>query len=146
MKVVLGSDHAGFVLKEKIKGYLEEQGMDVEDLGTDSLESVDYPDYAQKVAVEVRDGKADRGILMCGTGVGMCIAANKVQGIRAVQTSDPEIARLSRQHNDANILCLAGRFTDFEVARQLIRLWLETPFDGGRHQRRVEKLARLEKR
>ncbi len=145
MKVALGSDHAGFDLKERIKGYLTELGVEVEDLGTHSSESVDYPDYAEKVALEVRDGEADNGILMCGTGIGMCIAANKVEGIRAVQTDNPDFVRLSRQHNDANVLCLSGRFTDPEKARELVKLWLDTPFEGGRHQRRVEKIARLEK-
>ena len=144
MKVALGSDHAGFDLKERIKGYLAGLGVEVNDLGTHSNESVDYPDYAEKVAADVRDGKADRGILVCGTGIGMCIAANKVQGIRAVQTDRAEFGRLSRRHNDSNVLCLAGRFTDPESAGELVKVWLETAFEGGPHQRRVEKIAHME--
>ena len=144
MKVAVGSDHAGFELKEKVKEYLAETGIEVEDVGTVSTESVDYPDFAEKVAVEVREGRADRGILMCGTGVGVCIAANKLHGIRAALVSDPEIARLSREHNDANVLCLPGRFIEPGAARAVVKTWLETPFAGGRHERRVEKIARLE--
>ena len=145
MKVAVGSDHAGFELKQKVKEYLAESGVEVADLGTVSTDRVDYPDLAEKVAVEVRDGKADRGILMCGTGIGVCIAANKVRGIRAALVSDPEIARLSREHNNANVLCLPGRFMDPAAARGVVKVWLETPFAGGRHQRRVEKISRLEK-
>jgi ribose 5-phosphate isomerase B len=144
VKIALGSDHAGYDLKEKVKGFLCGMGIDVHDAGTESKDSVDYPDFAKKVAVQVRDGKVDRGILMCGTGVGVCIAANKVRGIRAVLASDPEIARLSRQHNDANVLCLAGWFTDAKKAQELVHIWLETDFDGGRHQRRLEKIQKLE--
>jgi ribose 5-phosphate isomerase B len=144
VKVALGSDHAGYDLKEKVKGFLNGMGIEVHDAGTVSTDSVDYPDFAQKVAVQVRDGEVDRGILMCGTGVGVCIAANKFRGIRAALASDPEIARLSRQHNDANILCLASRFTDAEKAQELVKIWLETDFEGGRHQRRLEKIQKLE--
>jgi ribose 5-phosphate isomerase B len=145
MKVAVGSDHAGFELKQKVKEYLAGTGIEVEDLGTVSTESVDYPDFAEKVAVEVREGRADRGILMCGTGVGVCIAANKFHGIRAALVSDPEIARLSREHNDSNVLCLPGRFMEPAAARAVVKIWLETPFAGGRHERRVEKIARLER-
>ena len=145
MKVALGSDHAGYDLKEKVKGFLNGMGIEVLDVGTLSTDSVDYPDFAQKVAVQVRDGKADRGILTCGTGVGVCIAANKVRGIRAALASDPEIVRLSRQHNDANILCLAGRFTETTKAQELVKIWLDTEFEGGRHQRRLEKIQELER-
>lgn len=145
MKIALGSDHAGFDLKERVKGYIKELGLDFDDVGAYSPDSVDYPDFAEKVGVQIRDGKAERGILMCGTGIGVCIAANKIQGIRAAVVCDAEMARLSRQHNDANVLCLAGRFMDIELAKILVKVWLETPFDGGRHQRRVEKIAQLEK-
>ena len=145
MKIALGSDHAGFELKEMVKGYIKELGLDFEDVGTHSPESVDYPDFAEKVGVHIRDGKAERGILMCGTGIGVCIAANKIQGVRAAVVCDPEMARLSRLHNDANVLCLAGRFMDIGLAKNLVKVWLETPFDGGRHQRRIEKIAQLEK-
>ena len=144
MKVALGSDHAGYDLKEKVKGFLSGMGIEVHDAGTVSTDSVDYPDFAQKVAVQVRDGEVDRGILMCGTGLGVCIAANKFRGIRAALASDPEIARLSRQHNDANVLCLASRFTDAKKAQELVKIWLETDFDGGRHQRRLDKIQKLE--
>jgi ribose 5-phosphate isomerase B len=144
VKVALGSDHAGYDLKEKVKEFLSGMGIEVHDAGTVSTDSVDYPDFAQKVAVQVRDGEVDRGILMCGTGVGVCIAANKFRGIRAALASDPEIARLSRQHNDANVLCLASRFTDAKKAQELVKIWLETDFDGGRHQRRLDKIQKLE--
>ena len=144
MKVALGSDHAGYDLKEKVKGFLSGMGIEVHDAGTVSTDSVDYPDFAKQVAVQVRDGKVDRGILMCGTGVGVCIAANKFRGIRAALASDPEVARLSRQHNDANVLCLASRFTDSKKAQELVKIWLETDFEGGRHQRRLEKIQKLE--
>jgi ribose 5-phosphate isomerase B len=144
MKVAVGSDHAGFALKERVKQYLAEAGIEFEDLGTTGTEMVDYPDYAEKVAHAVRNGSADRGILMCGTGVGMCIAANKVEGIRAAAVWDPEIARLSRSHNDANVLCLPGRYMDPAFALGLAKIWMNTPFEGGRHRTRVEKVTAIE--
>ncbi len=144
MKIALGSDHAGFVLKEQLKQVLIRRGMEVEDVGTNSPESVDYPDYAEKVADAVRDGKTDRGVLVCATGIGVCIAANKVQGIRAAAPWDRETTRLSRAHNDANVLCLSGRYLEPALAEELVQIWLETPFDGGRHQRRIEKISALE--
>ena len=144
MKIALGSDHAGYALKEEMKPYLAEIGVEANDLGTNSPESVDYPDYAERVAFEVRTGTAERGILFCSTGIGMCIAANKIRGIRAAQACTTEVARLSRLHNDANILCLAGRFMDCAQAREIIKVWLQTPFEGGRHQRRVDKMMALE--
>jgi ribose 5-phosphate isomerase B len=115
-------------------------------MGTVSRDSVDYPDYAEKVAIAVRDGNADLGILMCGTGIGVCIAANKVHGIRAAPAWNPEIARLSRLHNDANVLCLPGRYMDPTLAIEIVKVWLATPFEGGRHQRRVDKISALEAR
>ena len=147
MKIALASDHAGFALKEVVGDFLSGLGIPVEDLGAHSaLESVDYPDPAAAVAARVREGKADRGILICATGVGVCIAANKVPGIRAALGWDPEIVRLSRAHNDANVLCLPGRFMEAELARDLVKIWLTTSFDGGRHQRRLDKIAQLENR
>ena len=145
MRVVVASDHAGYDLKENIREYLSELGIPAEDLGTSSAsEGVDYTDYAAAVADRVRLGKADRGILVCSTGVGVCITANKIPGIRAAVAWHPEIARLSRAHNDANVLCLSGKFTEPKLARELLKIWLVTPFDGGRHQRRVDKIAILE--
>jgi ribose 5-phosphate isomerase B len=146
MRVAIGSDHAGFALKEEVKEYLVRAGVEVGDMGTVSRDSVDYPDYAEKVAIEVRDGKVDLGILMCGTGIGVCIAANKVHGIRAAPAWNPEIARLSRLHNDANVLCLPGRYMDPTLAIEIVKVWLATPFEGGRHQRRVDKISALEAR
>ncbi len=144
MRVAIGCDHAGFDLKQSIKAFLATLGVVIDDVGTGSKESVDYPDYAERVAGAVRDGGADRGILICYTGAGMCIAANKMLGIRAAQAWDLEIARLTRQHNDANILCLPGGFVDSENAQKIVKVWLETSFEGGRHQRRVDKISRLD--
>jgi ribose 5-phosphate isomerase B len=144
MKVAVGSDHAGFDLKEKVKKYLLDAGFDVHDLGTAGHERVDYPDYAAAVAREVRRGDAERGILLCGTGVGVCIAANKIDGIRAAAAWDLDIARLSRQHNDANVLCLPGRHMDHEFALEVVLVWMNTAFEGGRHKVRVDKIASLE--
>jgi ribose 5-phosphate isomerase B len=144
MKIALGSDHAGFALKEWLKQYLVRPGMTIEDMGTNSPESVDYPDYARKVAEAVRDGKADRGILVCATGIGVCIVANKVRGIRAAAPWSPETTRLSRAHNDANVLCLPGRHMEPALAEELLEIWLETPFEGGRHQRRVDEITVME--
>jgi len=145
MRVALGSDHAGYALKEKIKAYLTGIGIEVNDCGTDSPESVDYPDFAKRVGFEINSGRSERGILLCGTGMGMCIAANKIPGIRAAPAWSPEIARLSRLHNDANVLCLAGRFMDAPAAEEIVKVWLATPFEGGRHQRRVDKITALER-
>ncbi len=125
---------------------MAELGISTEDLGTgSSSDQVDYPDYAAAAAGRVRDGKADRGVVICATGVGVCISANKVAGVRAAVAWDPEIARLSRAHNDANVLCLPGRFMEPELARELVSIWLATPFDGGRHRRRIEKITNLER-
>ena len=147
MRVVLASDHAGYELKEKVKEYLRGLDIEAQDLGAFSAsEGVDYPDYAAAAAARVSDGSADRAILVCATGAGMCITANKVPGIRAVAGWEPEIVRLSRAHNDANVLCLAGGFMEEKLAQELVRIWLVTTFEGGRHQRRVDKIAELEKR
>lgn len=147
MKVIIGSDHAGFKLKEKIKKYLKMKKIEYIDLGTDSLESVDYPDYALKVAKQVARNQDRRGILVCGTGTGMTIAANKVKGIRAVAAYDVYSARMSRIDNDTNILGLRGRYFPYEKVKKIINVWLNTPFSGEqRHKRRLKKISGLEKK
>lgn len=145
MRIALGCDHAGFALKEKVKEHLAGTGVQVQDVGTHSSERVDYPDYAEKVGTAVCHGEADRGILVCGTGLGACIAANKIRGIRAASVWTKELARLSRAHNDANVLCLSGWYMDISLARELVDIFLDTPFEGGRHQRRLDKISDLEK-
>ena len=144
MRVALGADHAGFQLKEEVKRYLAAHQVPFEDFGTDSTTSVDYPDYAARVAKAVASREFDRGILVCGTGIGMAIAANKFAGIRAAPVLDLESARLSREHNDINILALAGRLTQADLAREVVRIFLETPFAGDRHRRRIDKISSLE--
>jgi ribose 5-phosphate isomerase B len=142
--IALGADHAGYSLKEKLKTWLAADGHRVIDHGTHSTDSVDYPDYAAAVAQAVRAGDAERGVLVCGSGIGMAMAANKVAGVRAVVAADPTVARLSRQHNDANVLALGARLTAAGQALEVVQAWLATPFEGGRHARRVDKLARLD--
>ena len=144
MRIAIGSDHAGYTLKEELKLWLAEIVDRVDDVGTDSEASVDYPDFAAAVAALVASGRCDRGILVCGTGIGMSIAANKVHGIRAASVDALEPARLSREHNDANVLCLGGRLTSPDLAMAIVRIFLDTPFAGGRHQRRVDKIMALE--
>jgi ribose 5-phosphate isomerase B len=146
VRIAIGSDHAGYQLKEAVKRQLEARHVEVEDVGTDTEASVDYPDYAAQVADRVASGQSDRGILVCGTGIGMAMAANKVPGIRAAAATNETDARLARQHNDANVLTLGGRTTPFATAEQLVQIFLDTPFEGGRHQRRVDKIAALERR
>ena len=146
MKVALGADHAGFVLKDALKRVLDQLGVGYEDLGTHSSSSVDYPDYAEAVARGVAEGRFDRGILVCGSGIGMSIAANKVPGIRAAVITDTESAKLSRQHNDANVIALGARLTPEDRAGDIVRAFLTTDFQGGRHSNRVEKIHALEKR
>ncbi len=146
MRIAIGADHAGYHLKEALKQALAGADVEVEDVGTESDASVDYPDFAARVADRVASGQSDRGILICGTGIGMAMAANKVRGIRAASVTDELGARLARQHNDANILTLGGRVTPAGTAARLVRIFLDTPFEGGRHQRRVEKIAALESR
>jgi len=138
--IALGSDHAGFELKQVIKDLLIEQGLSVEDFGTFSLDSCDYPDYARKVAEAVSKGVCARGILVCGSGVGVSIVANKVRKVRAALVNEVEAAVLSRQHNDANVLCLGARTTSSALAKEIITAWLTTQFEGGRHQRRIDKI------
>ncbi len=144
MRVAIGSDHAGFRLKESLKEYLEDMGVDFVDVGTDSEESVDYPDYAKKVCELLKRGEVDRGILICGTGLGMSMAANKCRGVRAALCLFPEMARLARSHNNANVLVLAGRLMGAELAKWTLKAFLETEFEGGRHERRIKKLEGIE--
>ncbi|HSK09588.1 MAG TPA: ribose 5-phosphate isomerase B [Vicinamibacterales bacterium] len=145
MRIAIGSDHAGYHLKEALKLALGGE-VEFDDLGTEGEASVDYPDYAARVAARVASGEADRGILVCGTGIGMAMAANKVAGIRAASVTDEVTARLAREHNDANVLALGGRVTPPDTAVRLARIFLETPFEGGRHQKRLEKIGALERR
>lgn len=143
MRVALGADHAGYQLKEALKRVLNELGVEHQDFGASSAISVDYPDYAQAVAKGVAAGAFDRGILVCGSGIGMSIAANKVAGIRAASIVDIESARLAREHNDLNVLTLGARFIPESRAREIVREFLQTPFEGGRHARRIEKIEPL---
>ncbi|MEO7538397.1 MAG: ribose 5-phosphate isomerase B [Pyrinomonadaceae bacterium] len=146
MKIALAADHAGFEEKEKLKKTLEEIGIDYIDMGTNSPESVDYPDYAQKVGEAVARGDVDQGLLVCGSGTGMAIAANKVHGVRAAVAWNEEIARLARQHNNANVLSLAARYTPPGEIDKIIKTWFSTDFEGGRHERRVEKIEKNDDR
>ncbi|HAW60122.1 MAG TPA: ribose 5-phosphate isomerase B [Actinobacteria bacterium] len=146
MKVIIGSDHAGYGLKEEIKKFLEERGTKVTDVGTNGLESVDYPDYVEKVACPVAKGDYTRGILVCGAGIGMAMTANKIPGIRAAVCNDLYSARCSRKHNDANILALAARIIDVDLAVEIVDVWLKTKFLGGRHARRVGKIMEVERK
>jgi ribose 5-phosphate isomerase B len=146
MKIAIGADHAGFDLKNQMGSILRQNGHEVSDFGTNSPESTDYPDYANSVAQAVAAGTAERGLLVCGSGVGMSIAANKVDGIRAALGVNADEVRLTRAHNDANVLTLGARFTDSATARELVQIFIDTPFEGGRHQRRIAKIAQLEER
>lgn len=145
MRVAIGADHAGFLLKEHLKGTLERLGHTVIDLGTDSEASTDYPPICFAVGRTVMDGKADRGIVLGGSGQGEQIAANKVPGVRAALCNDLFTARLSREHNDANVLAMGGRIVAFGLADTILALWLDTPFEGGRHQRRLDQIAAADK-
>jgi ribose 5-phosphate isomerase B len=140
MKIALGSDHAGFGTKQSLAGFLKSAGHDVEDLGTDSSESVDYPDFAKAVAKAVANGSAEKGILICGTGIGMSMSANKVKGVRAALCHSAYTAEMSRRHNDANVLCLGGRILAEAAIERIAERFLATPFEGGRHQARVSKI------
>ncbi len=140
MKIAIGNDHAGYELKLAMKVWLNEHGYEVKDFGTGSTDSVDYPDYAHMVAEAVEKGEFERGVLICGSGLGVSMTANKHQGIRAALCWIPEIAELARLHNNANILCMAGRFIEKEVAVQIMEKFFSTPFEGGRHQNRVDKI------
>lgn len=144
MKIAIGADHAGFEVKEKIKKQLEEMNLEVEDLGTNSTDSVDYPDFGAAVGREVAAGKADEGIVVCGSGIGIAIAANKIRGVRAAQAWNEETARLARQHNDANVLSIGARVTPAEEIPKIVRAWLDARFENGRHAGRVAKISALE--
>lgn len=140
LPIAIGSDHAGFHYKEQLKAWLTQQGWKVDDKGTYSTDSTDYPDYAHPVATMVEDGQAAAGILICGSGNGVCMTANKHKGIRAALCWNEELAILSRQHNNANVLCIPERFIEYTTAQNMTELFLSTVFEGGRHERRVEKI------
>lgn len=142
--IAIGSDHGGVELKDYLVGFLRSRGLDVRDCGTEGRESVDYPDFGRAVALRVAQGEAERGILICTSGIGMSIAANKFPGVRAALVVDLDSARTSREHNDANILVLSGAKTDKSVAQGIVETWFQTPFAGGRHQRRIEKITQIE--
>ncbi len=144
MRVVIGNDHAGLDLVESIVAVIEDMGIETQHIGTFSADSVDYPDYAVSVCNAVTSGEYDRGILVCGTGIGMSIAANKVPGVRAALCAEPYSAALSRLHNDANVLCLGARVLGPGIAEEIVRAWLTTQFSGDRHQRRVDKINSLD--
>ena len=144
MKIALGADHAGYQLKDSLKRLLDELGVAYEDFGTNTGQSVDYPDFARMVAEGVAGGRFDRGILVCGTGVGMAIAANKVDGVRSAAITDTDTAKLSREHNDLNVLTLGARMLPESRAREIVKTFLQTPFDGGRHSNRVQKIHAIE--
>lgn len=145
MRVAIASDHGGFDQKGALADFMAtELSCDVTDFGPDTGDSVDYPDYAVKVAQAVSSGNADFGVLICGTGIGMAVAADKVSGVRASSITSPAFAELFRQHNNGNVVCLSGRFVDLEVNKQIVKTFLTTEFEGGRHERRVEKIMALD--
>jgi len=144
MKIAIASDHRGFGIKSKIIATINELGHEALDMGTDSSESVDYPDFAVKVAQAVSRAEVDRGILICGTGMGMCIAANKFSGVRACTCHDDLTAEMSRRHNNANVLCLSADLLGDRLVNRMVELWLKTEFEGGRHARRLEKITKVE--
>lgn len=146
MKIGIGSDHGGFELKEIIKGFLADEKVEFVDLGPDSEASVDYPIYGQRVAEAVADGTVDRGIAICGTGVGISIAVNKVPGIRGSLCTNEYMAEMTRRHNDSNVLILGGRVIGSELAKNIVKVWLYTEFEGGRHQRRLDMIGEIEKK
>jgi ribose 5-phosphate isomerase B len=146
MRIALACDHRGYVAKERLKAYLVELGHEVEDFGVHNDHSADYPDTVYPAAEAIRENRADRGIMMCGTGIGCSIAANKVQGVRAGLCHDELTASLSRRHNDTNALCLSADLIGEELIRRIVSVWLETPFEGGRHERRINKIRDYEKK
>ena len=145
MKIAVGADHAGYVAKEEVMGWLRDWGHEVDDVGTHGPEPVDYPTYAARVATRVAARRDDLGILVCGSGIGVCIAANKVPGIRAAYATDTYSAKMARAHNDANVLCLGARVTGPELMKELVSAFLASSFEGGRHQRRVEEIEKIER-
>jgi ribose 5-phosphate isomerase B len=146
MRIALASDHAGYAEKERLKAVLTDLGVEFEDLGTGSEASVDYPDYARAVAEQVADGRVEQGLLVCGSGTGMAITANKVPGVRAAVAWSEEVARLARQHNDANVLAIGARTTPPDDIPKIVRAWFSTEFEGGRHAARVAKISEVERR
>lgn len=146
MKIAIGCDHVGYELKNKVIEHLNEKGYEIEDFGTDSAERTDYPIYGEAVAHAVADNECDKGILICGTGVGISLAANKVKGIRAVVCSEPYSALLSRQHNDTNILAFGARVVGLDLALMIVDVWLSGEYEGGRHAKRVEMIKEIESR
>ena len=145
MRIAIGADHGGFEQKQELAAYIvNELGCEVEDMGCDSTESVDYPDYAAPVARAVAEGSADFGVLVCGTGIGMAIAADKIDGVRASSITSPAFAELFRQHNNGNVVCLSGRFVDLDVNKEIVKTFLATAFEGGRHEGRIAKITALE--
>jgi len=143
MKIALGADHAGYLLKESVKEFLNKKELEFKDYGTFKLDSCDYPEYAYKVGQAVLSGEADLGILICGTGIGMSITANKIKGIRAALACSVDTAQMSRLHNDANVLCLGGRVLEEKAALEIVETWLNTSFEGGRHQNRLNLISQL---
>jgi len=143
VKIALGADHAGYVLKESVKEFLNNRKIEYKDYGTFKMDSCDYPEYAYKVGQAIINQEADLGILICGTGIGMCITANKIKGIRAANVHELETAKLSRLHNDANVLCLGGRLQEEKQALQIVDTWLNTSFEGDRHQNRLNLISQL---
>ena len=146
MKIVIGCDHGAVDLKEEVKMVLQEYGVEIEDVGTYTHESVDYPDIAEKVCAEITSGSADLGIALCGTGIGISMACNKIKGIRCALCNDVYSAKMSRRHNNANVLAMGGRVLGFGPAGEIVRAFIETSFDGGRHTRRVNKVMALEEK
>ena len=146
MKIIVAADHVGFSLKEKALEYLKSRGVEVEDCGPWNAEPVDYPDFAEKVAARVAAKQADYGVLVCGTGIGMMLAANKVAGVRAVAANDTISARMAREHNNANVLTMGARMIDAATMRQIVDTWLSTPFAGGRHARRLQEIEAIDRR
>lgn len=144
MRIAIGSDHRGYHLKEKLGNILTTKGHEVTDVGTDMTEAVDYPDFAAVVGKSVSDGTADRGILICGTGIGMAITANKFPGVRAAACTDEVTVEISRRHNDLNVLCLSADMLSPRVVERMVEIWIDTEFEGGRHLRRVEKIHKIE--
>lgn len=144
MKITIGSDHGAVELKDAVKKVLADLDVEVDDVGTFGTDSVDYPDIAEKVCAAVTNGKSDRGIVLCGTGIGISIAANKIHGIRCALCNDVYSAKMSRKHNDANVLAMGGRVIGYGPAEEIVRAWIATEFEGGRHERRVNKISKLE--
>lgn len=146
MKIGIGSDHGGFALKEELKAFMEEKGLDIVDFGTNNTESVDYPDYGEAVAKAVANNEVDRGVVICGTGIGISLAANKVKGIRCALCGDVYSAKMSRAHNNANMIALGGRVVGVDLAKEILDAYLNSEFQAGRHERRVDKISEIEDR